>query len=158
MANSNIWAGHALGRATAKLRGGEGTRGSFPSGLFLIGLFSDWAQFWSLVGDALVDRLRKKSTPWHLWGDKSRLTGVPKKFAATPLVLNPFVPFRNSLHYKYNYSYIKLLAVLSLLLYDQCRPHLSRAGRRADRVRAPARIQAAKAERLWSTHSKRYSI
>ena len=43
-----------------------------------------------------------KGAPWHFWGDKSRLTGVPKRslcqksitFAVTPLVLTAFVPFR----------------------------------------------------------------
>ena len=48
-----------------------------------------------------LDRLGKKGTPWHFWEDTSRLTGVQSPsvkqhdvFAVTPLVLTPFVPFR----------------------------------------------------------------
>ena len=45
-----------------------------------------------------------KGTPWHVREDKRRLTGVPQKIplsknmksAVTPLVLTPFVPFRQS--------------------------------------------------------------
>ena len=62
------------------------------------------------MGSTLMGPLQKyqfcqigeKGTPWHFWEDESRLTGIPKnvplsktmKFAATPLVLTPFVPFR----------------------------------------------------------------
>ena len=48
----------------------------------------------------------EKGTPWHFWGDKSRLINgsTPKvplsknmKFAVTQLVLTRFVPFRDAL-------------------------------------------------------------
>ena len=49
------------------------------------------------------DRFGEKGTPWHFWEGSSRLTGVPTKlplstsmtFGVTPLVLTPFVPFRD---------------------------------------------------------------
>ena len=61
-----------------------------------------------LVQPPLPDRRQRRGLAvvdfvgaWHFREDKSRLTGVPKrslsknmKFAVTPLVLTPFVPFR----------------------------------------------------------------
>ena len=52
-------------------------------------------------------QIEEKSTPWHFWEDKSRLTGMPKKvplsknlkIAVTPLVLTPFAPLRASRSY-----------------------------------------------------------
>ena len=72
------------------------------------------------------DRLGKKGTPWHFWQYKSRLTGVTKrslplsknmKFAVTPLVPTPFVPFRI---YRYTYDtpiYIYIYIYMCICIY-----------------------------------------
>ena len=62
------------------------------------------------------DSLWEKGTHWHFWEDRSRFTGVPKspavksmKFAATPLVLTPSVPFRLLSLSLYIYIYLYIL-------------------------------------------------
>ena len=73
--------------------------GRTPSWLFAYGQMGS-----TLMGPQQSNEFRQIEiriiTPWHFCADKNRLTGVPPKslsknvkFAVTPLMLTPFLPF-----------------------------------------------------------------